>query len=800
MSIAVIIATHNRPDLLSTRALKSIANQTRSPDYLIICDDSDTIFQQDNIQAVQALDLPNCSIIYTKNNRTSGASGCWNSAIDKLLELSDTPDTTIAAFLDDDDSWHPTYLEYCEHNLYQNKLDMVATGIRRIENPPEKIININAPSAINISDLLVTNTGIQGSNLFLRLSIFLKAGGFDENLSSSTDRDLCIRLSGLNNFNYRPLYKILVNHYAEENRSRLSTKGSFAKLNGLDQFWYKYSGQMTNEQKMAFTQRATELFSWSIPDLPTHLIQSHHPDLKRVKYDTLHNTEQSEKSEYSEFKKNLASPVPKTAFHYKIQAAPKNKPFKMVIAVITSEPQVLLPLLKSLKPLITHESLSDLTVMILDNYCYTPDLKQITFCTRNMGITTSVISPEQYQLDADSGLFGGDIGLRQVQQKMSIATARTVIQRYLGFELNNSPGSIGWLLDDDMRIDQRAMHYISWLPEFRHHQVDVLLGAYEGSSPNPPLNGLRVQLMDLVHNLTWLENLPANSILPDRFRENNIIRDKYPDYYYDLSRKHSGHLETPIWLEPAYPHETVAEARSRLLAGSVGILNGQPLTRAIIAPSPHNPLKTARSSVNRGGCTFILNPDSLQQTPNTIPQIQGRDARRSDMIWAVVNQYYRGMNIKAVDFPIQHEGRIHEEIGIKTEKVQGEIVGSALYAGLTDFLNTNPQHQLDFSNSDIDCITSSTVKHMKNRLKLLKISFYRITGLNSSLKKMAYTCELDTLIYHLDHQFNLKAYQKILSNTQSLSNEDVTTFLKNLRQSADQYANAIKNIQSTKKQ
>ena len=38
--IAVLVPTHDRPELLAERSLASIARQTRTPDYLIIIDDS----------------------------------------------------------------------------------------------------------------------------------------------------------------------------------------------------------------------------------------------------------------------------------------------------------------------------------------------------------------------------------------------------------------------------------------------------------------------------------------------------------------------------------------------------------------------------------------------------------------------------------------------------------------------------------------------------------------------------------------------------------------------------------------
>ena len=81
-----------------------------------------------------------------------------------------------------------------------------------------------------------------------------------------------------------------------------------------------------------------------------------------------------------------------------------------------------------------------------------------------------------------------------------------------------------------MRIDRRATSYIHWLPILREANIDVVLGAYEGSSPNPPFNGLRVQLVDLVHNLNWLSRIEPTKLLPDRSDENKVARINCPDY------------------------------------------------------------------------------------------------------------------------------------------------------------------------------------------------------------------------------------------------------------------------------
>ncbi|KMV28374.1 hypothetical protein AB733_24065 [Photobacterium swingsii] len=96
----------------------------------------------------------------------------------------------------------------------------------------------------------------------------LMAGGFDEHLSSCTDRDLCIRLCELGVIRYHCINEPLLNHYADSDRQRLSTPNSPAKKKGLAAFWQKYHGRMNDAQREAFLERALLLFKWQPETAP----------------------------------------------------------------------------------------------------------------------------------------------------------------------------------------------------------------------------------------------------------------------------------------------------------------------------------------------------------------------------------------------------------------------------------------------------------------------------------------------------------------------------------------------------
>ena len=48
ISLAAVVATYNRTELLANRSLPSIARQTRLPDHLVVVDDSDADVRRAN--------------------------------------------------------------------------------------------------------------------------------------------------------------------------------------------------------------------------------------------------------------------------------------------------------------------------------------------------------------------------------------------------------------------------------------------------------------------------------------------------------------------------------------------------------------------------------------------------------------------------------------------------------------------------------------------------------------------------------------------------------------------------------
>lgn len=259
--IGVIIATSlGRKELLFSRAIKSVLEQTYKPDYLLIVDDNkieeNCVEIEEGICQVRKTEAFT-KIYYSRNLRTRGQSGtgAWNTGFDFYKSILDEAD--YVAILDDDDSWKPEYLELCSRCINNEQPDQIIGFIKRSDCPQA---NIFTPEDLCIESLLAGNPGIQGSNMFFRFSCIIKSGGFDESLASSTDRDFMLNIL-LKNKNHKAsfLNKVLVDYFASP---ASVTYNPETKIPGLDTFYKKYIHYYSWDILNASLCRAEKLFKY----------------------------------------------------------------------------------------------------------------------------------------------------------------------------------------------------------------------------------------------------------------------------------------------------------------------------------------------------------------------------------------------------------------------------------------------------------------------------------------------------------------------------------------------------------
>jgi len=690
----------------------------------------------------------------------------------------------LVAILDDDDEWEPKHLADCTNAAISGPCDMVAASIVRITGtaPPRP----QAPPAnLEAGLFLVGNPHIQGSNLFVRLSALLEAGTFDESLRSCTDRDLCIRLADLGWVRYRGLPNLSVKHFADAARPRLSSPKDDPKKRGLDRFWSKWHGRMSADQCRACMERAKDLFNWepsteaeTAPVVIGPLVPAREPsESERIHADDL----------------------------------------VLIVGVIADDDHAdqCARLFEDLLSLQSFEQICCLDIVVLHNGG-SNGIERLVREYRLRGLSLFLASEAQQARDADEGVFGS--GFARPSGRAPIGPARTMLQSYVTRVAAQRPGAIAWILDDDSRLDNcsdRAdvppfQTLLAALGQMRSLGVDVVLGTVTGDPPIPPGSTVRTQLVDLYHNLAWLCCMDADDVLPDRRPENRTARAAARDYYYDLSRRDTHHLEWPFWITPKRSYETAADAFVRMVAALPRILAGQGVFRPLLLDSPFDSVASMRPSVQRGTNTFVFDCAAFLEFPNLAPRFAGDVLRRSDMIWALLNRYAGGRRIVGAALPIRHDRASEAPIGLDLGRLVPDIRGYALYSALEDVLVRRRERRLreglgaevpddlNFRKGDLDLAESRFKKYLTERTAALLMSCWRIQGLCGQLIRAASgpalggtvlfqdprcAAEVQGLVQFLirtREQFSTEKVENIVEGVLNVPGQEVREFLRGL--------------------
>ena len=723
--VAALVATYNRPGLLAQRSLTAIQRQSHTPDFLVVVDDSDPPLRADNRNIVNDLRLRGTRVVYLTNSRTRGASGAWNTGLEWLRRHAGDSRDVLVAMLDDDDQWDPEHLRICTEAAASRSLDMVAASLVRITgDAPDR--QQQPPTVLDPSLFLVGNPHIQGSNLFVRLSALLEAGGFDESLPSCTDRDLCIRLADLGWVRYGAIDSPTVQHHAEATRPRLSSPTNDPKKRGLDRFWAKWHGRMSVTQRNACLDRSEDLFCWKPP--PAALEVPAIPDGPLIP--TREATE-SERAHADDL--------------------------VLVVGVIADDDHSdqFARLLADLLALQSFDQICCLDVVVLQNGVTTDGVERAVRDFRTRGLAIFLATVDQQAGDANAGRFGA--AFARPPGRAPIGTARTILQSYVTRVVAQRTGAIAWILDDDSRLDNRTdqgntlafTSLLASLSEMRTLGADVVLGSVTGDPPIPPGSNVRTQMVDLYHNLTWLAGLDADVALPDRCPENRAARAAARDYYYDLSRRDTHHLEWPFWLTPSHTGECVGQAFVRMIESLPRILAGQGVFRPIVLDTPFDPIASMRPSVQRGTNTFVFDCAVFTDFPNLAPLFAGDVLRRSDMIWSLLNRYAGGRRLVSATLPIRHDRSDEPTVGLDLGRLVPDIRGYALYSALEDVLVRRRERRLregigaetpddlQFNEGDLDLAVVRFRKYLVERTAALLWNCWRVQGICRTLLDLA---------------------------------------------------------------
>lgn len=716
--VAVLIASSGRYELLEHRALKSVRAQTRLPDVIILVIDAEYDQQTDSElkQAIRRVWSGSSSVppvVAFGNRRTKkSASGAWNSGLDELCRrFGDEAENCYVAVLDDDDAWGEEHLEMCLCAAMKTSADMIIPGLIRHDAPDDDGRQQSIPDTLEPTRIFARNTHIQGSNLFLRLARFLEVGGFDENLPSCTDRDLCIRLARLADFKVSPLRAHTVHHYADPRPDRL-TINRMAKSEGLRRFFQKHAHDFSAHDHEEFLKVAFERFG-----------------IERV---SLLRPEPM--SVPTEMQESLsASDTPADGLHF-------------VLGVTTDScfPAHAQRLFDDIARLSRHDGVKGVGAVFLENGPIHAEgrrkLAAAVDALSKCGVETRWIKPEEVvsQWEPEQVAAMPDA----LTQRLPIAVTRSILNYYVYAECKRRPGAAAWILDDDKTFTfevrrkadgaaaERCSPDVAQLLALRAAGVDVVIGQDSSAAPLPFEATLRLQLLDLDQALRrW--SFPSGG---GPMKE-TVARQSAG--YYDLSRE-TRYLETPLMadllagLMPAQAVRKAAQACQRMRAG-------ESITRPLMIDEESLGLDAAQPSIMRGGSTVFFKPDQLMLCPQYAAKVGGTWVRRSDMLHSLILSRLYGIKIVMhASVAVRHGRESSRPIEKLSDTLSQDVLGYGLYRGAEAALAGISAHPprgicgVFYSENKKQIATMTARKAVRERLAAMELSAWRIRGLVGS--------------------------------------------------------------------
>ena len=184
--ISVVIPAYNAAAYLP-ETIGSVMAQSLQNWELLVIDDGST----DDTAAVVSQMAEQDSRIVLISQPNGGVSSARNLGAQKAR-------SELVAFLDADDRWHSDKLKV--HVDFMRSHPTVAVSFARVAfidadgTPTGKLTN-NIADRLKPQDFFYSNPTVTTSNMVVRQSIFLAAGGFDPSMQYTEDMDLLLRIA-----------------------------------------------------------------------------------------------------------------------------------------------------------------------------------------------------------------------------------------------------------------------------------------------------------------------------------------------------------------------------------------------------------------------------------------------------------------------------------------------------------------------------------------------------------------------------------------------------------------------------
>jgi glycosyltransferase involved in cell wall biosynthesis len=257
---AVVIPVKNRPALVGL-AIKSVQQQTRPVDEIVVVDDASDDDTRDVVKSLAAADH---RIKLIENMRSVGASAARNQGILATKR-------TWIAFLDSDDLWLPR-----KHELQMQALLHASGAIAAFGGWKEPTGDAHPPGTITSEMLRGRNWAGPTSVAVVRRDKLLVVGGFDSTLPSCQDWDLWMRLSAHGAFVVvdEPLMTFNTLHTIRISRNRS------AVLAGHAEVFRRALAGVNGLKRLAISalhaRRMAEIHAWDFDDPKRAIVPAMH--------------------------------------------------------------------------------------------------------------------------------------------------------------------------------------------------------------------------------------------------------------------------------------------------------------------------------------------------------------------------------------------------------------------------------------------------------------------------------------------------------------------------------------------
>jgi glycosyltransferase involved in cell wall biosynthesis len=232
-SVAVVITTHNRPQLLR-RAVASVLTQTASPREICLVDDGSAPEAAARVQQLAA----ETGLELLRHETARGVAAARNSGWRRTTG-------EWVAFLDDDDEWRPYFLQrLLDRSIGLSPADRRRTAVVycgcEVHLTDEERVTLNLPRIDGDIRTVICRQGlatIPSSGLYRRQAL-AAIGGLDETLRSSVDHDLWMSLAA-HGFHARAVGEALVvTRQAGAHRSMVTDTAP--RIAGVEQYLQKW--------------------------------------------------------------------------------------------------------------------------------------------------------------------------------------------------------------------------------------------------------------------------------------------------------------------------------------------------------------------------------------------------------------------------------------------------------------------------------------------------------------------------------------------------------------------------------